>query len=195
MLWLNKNFQIKEKEMSFGKLKGIALGEEGRGRKLLWLPIPANYNHNPLTLGLHEDLSIGYSRNNKPKIINKKDDDLYLIVDTYGGYTRRGCGYVEYLKEHKDDIEFIAKGYGADGAAGRIGTWDVVVLKVLNKDFTVLRNRISGGNPSEIILIYNSQVYTATRENISILFDSLDIDIPFIFDEDYHFENSEWNYI
>ena len=38
MLYTNKVLKISEREMSFGNLKGITIGEKGRGRWEVFLP-------------------------------------------------------------------------------------------------------------------------------------------------------------
>jgi len=140
MLYLNKKFEVVEREMKWGKLECVELGEEGRGRKLFALPVPKrllereNPNRRYFKEGKHSDLTIGLSKSGKPRInynINENVEPfIYVIIDSYKGYTRRGCGSISILLG--DDIEELAYGNGADGDAGRIGDWDVKLLKIPN---------------------------------------------------------------
>lgn len=130
MLYTNRNLKIVEKEMKFGKLKCVVLGEEGRGRSYEILPVPQYFKVGEwIDAGLHEDLTIGTTKSGRYRINKGKDDNMmYLILSTEDGYTRRGNGSISLMKY--DNTEEIIKVWGADGAAGRIGSYPVSVIKV-----------------------------------------------------------------
>ena len=135
MLYLNKGFQVKEKELKFGKLKCFELGDAGRGRRNFLLPVPNSMELNAIfEEGMHKNLTIGLSKSGKPRVNwckpSENQDYIYLIIDSYAGYTRRGSGYVKLMKS--DGCEKLVEANGADGDAGRIGSWDVTLIKVPN---------------------------------------------------------------
>ena len=120
MIYSNVNLTIEARKMSFGELRCIVMGEKGRGRKEILLPSLSG-----ITCGLNKDLTIGVTKNGRPRI-NKlkpqeKDNSMYLLIDTYGGYSRQGNGYIDFRAEQ--GFEIISEGNGADGDAGRIGSW------------------------------------------------------------------------
>lgn len=177
MIWSNKKHTMKAKEMPFGTLNCIELGESGRGRKLLVLPSEVDIQE-----GLNPMVTIGLSKTGKPRVNRFKDNELYLLLDTGYGYTRRGDGRVWTLKENEESFQVLAGGYGADGDAGRIGNWDVLVLKV-QKDFTgFFRVVLSGGNPSKLYRIENEKIYYCGQNmdnQLSAYTDQTGVEIPF----------------
>ncbi len=184
MIWSNKKQTMKAKEMPFGNLNCIELGESGRGRKLLVLPSEVD-----ILEGLNPDITIGLSKTGKPRINRFKDNDLYLVLDTGAGYTRRGDGRVWISRDQEESFEVLAGGYGADGDAGRIGNWDVLVLKVKEGFTGFFRVVLSGGNPSKLYRIENNSVkYCGQNKDgqLSAYTDQTDIEIP---DYDYNTED------
>jgi hypothetical protein len=155
--------------MAWGDLSCVEMGEQGRGRKLL--VIPSFYD---IEEGLNRHLTIGFSRAGNPKIIEGTDDKLFFLISTEGGYTRRGSGWVSCMpKDGIDDSEFsnyalprdcfsvLAEGNGADGAAGRIGSWEVYVLEAIRTKI-FLRIKYSGDSKSQLLYI------TKTRKIIDV---------------------------
>ena len=185
MIWSNKKQEMKAKEMPFGVLNCVELGESGRGRKLLVLPSEVD-----ILEGLNPDITIGLSKTGKPRINRFKDNDLYLMIDTGYGYTRRGDGRVWVLKDDKDKLQVLAGGYGADGDAGRIGNWDVMVLKVPANFTGFFRIVLSGGNPSKLYRIEDGQVkYCGQNKDnqLSAYTDQTGIEIP-----DYAYDTEDF---
>lgn len=130
MLYTNRNLKIVEKEMKFGKLKCVVLGEEGRGRCCEILPVPQYFKVGEwIDIGIHEDLTIGTTKSGRYRINKAKDNDnMYLILSTKDGYTRRGNGSISLMEY--DNTEEIVEAWGADGDAGRIGQYPVSVIRV-----------------------------------------------------------------
>ena len=179
MLYTNKDLQISEREMSFGKLKGITIGQKGRGRWEIFLPTQS-VDKDTIEEGLHKDLSIGLSKSGRPKIIKKEEDKIFLILDSKNEYTRRGDGKIFALAANKEQAKVIARGNGADGLAGKVGQWDAIVLEA--KDGDVFRVRWGGynyGRPTTIYTVLNGEVYIADLPDVEDLYDYLHLDLPF----------------
>lgn len=162
MIYSNKTYIVKELERPYGKLRAITLGEQGRGRHQVILPVPNGVER--INEGLNPGLEIGMSLNNKPRISSctcDNENNLYLILSSCASYTRKGNGSVwfyragydadfdamaknkegaktlaELLEERKT---YIANGWGADGDAGRIGKWRVYLLKANPSDKFMVR--------------------------------------------------------
>jgi hypothetical protein len=77
-------------------------------------------------------------------------------VNSSGGYTRRGNG--QSVEEWKGTPKLIAKGNGADGDAGNIGSWDDEVWVLREGD--ALFARPSGGNPAHAIYVAEGEIQT-----------------------------------
>jgi hypothetical protein len=154
ILFSNKKIELKTREMKFGTLDGLVLGEEGRCRKELFLP--SKYK---IKKGINENIGIGKTKTGKPRIVEDYSDDIYLIIDTKYAYTRVYNGYI-YVS-NKETFELIDSATGADGEAGSIGHWSVYLLKVTDasKDLLV-QICYSGTKNSErsILLIQNKNI-------------------------------------
>ena len=139
MIFANKNFTAEINTLSFGEIKGFYIGTEGCGRHAVFVPSNIDVKN-----GVNENLTIELSRSGKPKIVEKYDPDIYAILSTYSGYTRRGCGRLIFW--NNKNIEVMVEGNGADGAAGGIGSWTESIVAL--KENFCLKVKYSGGQYS-----------------------------------------------
>lgn len=185
MLYSNVTVEAEERTFDFGTIWQVALGEQGRGRKLLALTCPPGL---VLNKGENLHLSIGMTRTGKPRVIVADDPQVYLLLSSYGGYTRRGDGQI-YVPARagermlaaapEDGYTPLAQGNGADGDAGRIGSWDVVLLAVPQDG--IVKVMPSGGRaPDEYYIIRGGRVYSCTDETLHECCDALDMDMPVV---------------
>ena len=176
MLFLNKAVDVTAREFKFGAVEGISLGEHGRGRQQVFLPTPKGLKD--AVGGLRTDLTIGLSKAGKPRINRSKDKDMYLTLSSERGYTRRGNGVIKVPVGQT--VELIARGNGADGDAGRIGYWDVVLVKANEGDvFRVTWGGSGYGYEPTFYVVHNNQVFEADQQEIEELYESLGLDMPF----------------
>jgi hypothetical protein len=149
MIYSNTKIKKVIKTFRFGDVEGITLGEEGRGRKEVFIPSTFDVKK-----GMNESLDIGKTKTNRPRVVATSEDTLglYMIINTHGGYTRRGNGFASVTDINQ--ITVIERANGADGDAGRIGTWDSFLLKVnsFEKDLMVIL-WYSGGYEQEFLLV------------------------------------------
>ena len=198
---LYSNVDNKTKELTINDYV-IQLGEEGRGRKMLTLPAPAKTQ---IDKGENAGMTIGTTRSGRPRIIAGKDNALYLLLSAEGGYTRRGNGTIEVLKGHEQDVTVLARGNGADGAAGNVGYWDCMLLKV-NVPNTEIIVRTSGGGygiPSDLLrfrgllyVIRNGKVEAVLGRDPWQWYDAVDEEMPFTYgatEENYGYNKEEWH--
>lgn len=195
MLYANVSVKSEEKEFDFGVISQVALGEKGRGRRLLALTCPEGTELKKNSLV--EGLSIGLTKSGKPRIIRKNDDELYLLLSAEGGYTRRGNGTIKVLKNHQEEFEVLSRGNGADGDAGRIGYWDVVLVRAPQNG--IIRVRTSGagyGTPSDLFVIKDGKVYHCHLDTLEECCETIDMELPFVptKDEygDFAYNSEEW---
>lgn len=193
MLYSNEKLETIEKTLDFGTIYQVGMGETGRGRRFMALTCPKNAK---IDKGLNTGYTIGITKSGKPRINKKTDNTLYLMLSAEGGYTRRGNGTIKVLESQKKDFEVMARGNGADGAAGRIGYWDCMLLKAPNTDAIVcVRTSGSGyGTPSDLYVIHENAVYHCYLSELEECCETLGIDIPceIVRNEDgIHFAN-DW---
>ena len=163
MLYSNRNLESEARQFDWGTIFQVALGEHGRGRRLLTLTCPEDTE---IKSGINEEYSIGSTKSGKPRIVKKKDNELYMILSSEGGYTRRGDGTIKVLVKDSKNIEVLARGNGADGLAGRIGTWDCVLIHLEGNLETVVQVRTSGagyGTPADLYVVKENKVYHCCR--------------------------------
>jgi hypothetical protein len=122
-----KIYGIKPKEIAINdySFNGVVLGEKGRGRKEVIVPVAQG-----------DLLEPGLTKAGKPRLNKSTSKDGWVTrISTEGSYVRGANGNVSV---HKDsEFSLVAKGYGAFGLAGRTGTWDDVIISV--DDNTLVR--------------------------------------------------------
>ena len=176
MFFINKTTEVVAKKLKFGTIEGISLGEHGRGRQQIFLPVPHGLEGS--IGGLRTDLTIGLSKAGKPRINRSKNKDMYLTLSSERGYTRRGNGVIKVPVGQT--VELIARGNGADGDAGRIGYWDVVLVKANEGDvFRVTWGGSGYGYEPTFYVVHNNQVFEADQQEVEELYESLGLDMPF----------------
>jgi hypothetical protein len=190
MLYTNKALAIENREMSWGSLKGFAIGERGRGRYEVFVPVPEKLENTSISKGLHEKFTIGTTKNGKPRLNTYDDGNLFLILSSECRYTRRGSGHIYEVT--KELAEVIATANGADGDAGRIGSWDAKILKV--KPGAILRVIWGGYNygidDTYYFVTSNGTVDEVNEKEIQDYFDSKDIDMPEYFQKMFNKESA-----
>lgn len=157
-------------ENDWGQSFRFEFGEYGRGRKLLVLPVFENQPD--IVAGENKGISIGQTKTGRPRIVNG-DDGAYAIISSEGGYTRRGDGKI--LASSSAAVELLGKGNGADGDAGRIGSWDVVVIKLLSP--VLIKVKYGGGSTYEPRYLYfdGKQIYSAYgNDNLATMREELE---------------------
>lgn len=178
MLYSNVNLSKSERTMDWGTLHQFEIGESGRGRHLMCIPCPPDMES--IDSGIHKDLSISFTRSGRPRIVRKSDDKLYAILSSKGGYTRRGDGRVWIPNSDIEKFKVLARGNGADGAAGRIGSWDCVLLECPLTN-AVIRVRTSGGGygtPAQFYFLCDGTVYHCDNDTISDFCDVHGLSLP-----------------
>lgn len=172
MIYSNKNITSEKRQFDWGEINQIALGETGRGRRMLALTCPPETG---LRVGMNIGLSIGQTKSGKPKII-KSNEGLYLLLSSQGGYTRRVNGRIWHSS---NDFELLADGNGADGDAGRIGHWDVVLLKCKNTQISCVQLRKSGHYQDGRLFYFviHNAVYEVLFCDVDSFLDSMSLDI------------------
>jgi len=114
-------FGIEPQTVTFpwGEMQVISLGEEGRGRKLMYVPFQADYDINK------RDYEVTVTRKGLPKIITSgiPTNGWIAKLSGKGTYTRDTHGTVYVLDKYIENVSVVAYGYGAYGDAGRIGDW------------------------------------------------------------------------
>ena len=176
MIYSNVSVKAEERTFDFGTIYQVCLGEKGRNRQLLTLTCPEGTE---IQKGMNSNLTIGLTKSGKPRIHNRIDGNLYMLLSSKGGYTRRGNGSVQILRDSDQEYEVLARGRGADGDAGRIGHWDVVLMKVPSEGIVKVRTGGGGyGTPSDVFVMHDNQVYHATPATLRDCCDELDIVLP-----------------
>lgn len=170
MLYTNSKLNANEVKADFGNFFRVTLGEFGRGRKALNLTCPEGFSISEKQL--LDDHSIGLTKSGKPRISKISDSDMYLMISSKCGYTRRGCGYI------KTNGEVLADGYGADGDAGRIGTWDANLIKALKNKDTFIKVTLAGtgSEKHQYYVVRDNKVYSSTDETLDDMLEALDIE-------------------
>ena len=165
--------RVKEVTMSFGSLLALTAGEEGRGRQKMIIPVKAAAAK-PGEILDGGSVSIGTTTTGRPCVV-AGDTGRWAILSSEGGYTRRGDGWFKY-----DDSKFkmLSEGNGADGLAGRIGSWKVGLFE-LPTTTGYLRIRLSGGmRGSELLVVEGPLIKVIKEDEIDAFFEGMSRGIP-----------------
>lgn len=92
MLYLNKDFEVINKELEFGTLRCIELGANGKAQSSFLLPVSDDVEliDHYLEKGLYTNLTIKPTKSGKPKIeiVSNNDDNkmIYVLLDSHLNY-------------------------------------------------------------------------------------------------------------
>ena len=166
-----------EMEFSWGKIHVIALGERGRGRKLEIVPMASNISEN-------DTVMLAETRSGKQKIIAGGDNNGWLArINTEYSYCRGTVGCVYIKDKDKKGVKVIAKGYGAYGAAGRIGTFYDYLLQIPDNTWVFVKR--SGTSNHRLLYFSSEKVYEIQPDELSIFCENMDLDCPYPPDDDF----------
>ena len=184
MLYFNKDDRFVETRiMRFGEANGISLGEYGKKRSEIFLPVPPNAPAFFPVGTVIDGFSVGPSRSGKPRI-NKEDGIISLILNCNGCASADTPGVVQGLVSAK--YEIVARAQGAYGKTGNQGTWDEIVVKA--KDGDIFRVIKSGGyskmGPSTIYLVNGKNILHCKLPDVKKMFAAVGKELPFTLNED-----------
>jgi hypothetical protein len=136
-----KAFNLKAKMVEVGgkEREAIALGENGRGRKLTLVKCAVGIQDGFL-------VTVKTPKPGMPGVVQigpSSDSSGWLVrISTVGSYIRGADGNIKSLGG--EGAQVIARGHGAFGDAGRTGTWDDLLIAV--DDGAILRVKPSRGD-------------------------------------------------
>lgn len=114
---------------------GLSLGEQGRGRQRTIVPVERE----------SQFYNLGKTKTGNPKLFAANQSSGWTggwvaRISCEGCYTRDTNGRASGTT----GVEVIARGHGAEGDAGRLGTWDDLLLSV--PDGGVVKVKPHGGS-------------------------------------------------
>jgi hypothetical protein len=117
------------------------------------------------------------SKSGKTAHLIPDDNKLYLFISTYGGYTRRGNGYLLSSEKDSKKLNIMLNGNRADGDSGGIGYWNEYLIEVLED--IVLRVNYSGGSEDGYIVIQGDNIMSfESLGEMTYYYDNIDEDMP-----------------
>ncbi len=198
MLYFYKTVRAEAKTLANGTtIIGVTLGEQGRGRKQAFLPLPQSYAENDeIADGLHADLTIGFSKTGRPRINKASSHEMWLIIQSGHSYSRKGNGRIYATTQSRPEV--YARGNGAEGDAGRIGNWDDILVKAhLGDIYRVQHSGYKYGIYDKFIIPTADDVLTFDFDDTALdNFEAADIiDPPIYYDQEHAAlvtNNDEW---
>lgn len=164
------NLQGKQRQMSFGEITVIALGERGRGRYEALVPFQGDIKETDLVMPAP-------TKSGKTKIIKGGTRNGWIArISCEGCYTRGTTGEAWVHKKDAEKVIVIASGNGAEGDAGRIGWWADYLLHI--QDDTLIRVKRHGGykTPAYYLFFGYEKVFHISSEELPIWLDGHDHD-------------------
>jgi len=159
-----------KRQMSFGELTVIVLGERGRGRYETLVPFDESIEQNDYVMPAQ-------TKTGKTKIVRGKDSKGWIArISCEGCYTRgtTGQAYVHTKDSHK--IKVLASGNGAEGDAGRLCWWADYLLEI--EDNTLIKVKPHGGSKTPAFYLYfsESEGFKIQEEEIEIFLEDKEYD-------------------
>jgi hypothetical protein len=173
MLFSNKSLKINEKEYDWGKYSYVSLGEEGRGRREARVQVNGALNEIVRGDVCKYANGIGKTQKGMPKI-TREDGKFYAVLSSNGGYTRRGNGYVTLVTPEL--VTVLSEGEGADGDAGRIGSWTEQLLELREGAAVIVT--FGGGYRSTLYVLRNGNLDAIEADDVYAYLDTTGIDLP-----------------
>lgn len=144
-----KGRNIKPQKIS-NKFYAITCGEEGRGRKLGFIPLCKELQQEDELIKEYDVIKT--QKGNLLIIPETKEEGLIIITDWYGGFRGGISSNIHELSEN-NYIQILQDGATAEGTAGRMGGENQYIFKV-NKSCKVYYKKLGRvyGNPREWIV-------------------------------------------
>lgn len=134
-----KAYKIKPIKIAFpfGEANVITVGQEGRGRRIVYVHAPENFTGS-------EPIEVASTRSGGVKLVHSKNygtsNYWCAKISSAGTYTKRTGGAI-YTNDMSAEV--LAYGNGAYGDAGRNGSWLEILVKI--KDGSMIRVEPIGG--------------------------------------------------
>lgn len=143
---------------------GLSLGQQGRGRQRTIVPVEKE----------SQFYNLGRTKTGNPKLFaGAGDNDGWIArISCEGCYTRDTNGRASAT----EGVTVIARGHGAEGDAGRLGTWDDLLLSV--PDGGVVKVKPHGGSkrPAYFLHFSSSEVKKVPEDMWAAYLDAHDLD-------------------
>lgn len=156
-----KVYGIKPAKVKIGdfEIDAVSIGEHGRGRQLVNVACPQEF----------EFLEPGTTKNGRFRLNRAVSREGWIArICTAGAYIRGANGNVSTLPEFADRMTVAVRGHGAFGDAGRIGSWDDIVICTDMEDFWV-RVKPSRGDAFIMIFRVDGKVNILSYEEAELL--------------------------
>ena len=132
MIILNHRGATVRAQKMFDKFWAITCGENGRGRKLAFVPLHKDFQHDVIHKDdFTEEVDLAITQKGNWLLIpGTKKEGLIVVTQWYGGF--RG-GIRHNIDELADEekLEILAVGATAEGDAGRVGGENQYILNAL----------------------------------------------------------------
>ena len=158
-----------------------------------------------INLGFYPDLTIRFSKRGEPRIEEREDDDLYLIL-VASGTALKGHVCFSVLKDQK--VELICRDtchdFDSDEPGGEMFACDYDDVIVKAKDGDVFKTTCIGTDSSwyeeSFFVVAGGKVHAASLSEIDDLYESLGLEVPFSLEYDRHqgrlvISSDEWSII
>jgi hypothetical protein len=174
------NLKATEVELASGvKFPAVVLGERGRGRRQVFVPCPEGLKDG-------DSVVLKETRTGRPKVVRGGSEDGFWLahISTEAAYIRGARGRVYVHKDDKDKLQVIEQGWGAFGAAGRVGNWDDLLLRIDASTPVVLGVKPSRGPLYYLLFLSDEIKRFSSIEDLKIEIDVLEIDCNTLNGED-----------
>ena len=177
MLYASDNLKVRKREMSFGSLLGVVIGE-GKYRRANGTFLPTPFGIHGSLQGFYPNLTIGYSESGRLRIKREQSDEMYLIMSFMN---KKGAGKdggrisVPFLQ--KPDVVVYGKTFRlANGAY----VLDSIVMRLNDGDVVrVMKNEGLCRTRSKLYVRHGNVVRETDLENVKTVYRKFGCEVPF----------------
>ena len=161
---------VREYQFSFGTHNAVILGERGRRRWQVIIPVASQVTEESL-------VDVTLTKNHLKIGLGTSSDGWLARLNCCGCYTRGTIGVAYVHKQDAGKIELITYGYGAYGDAGRCGDWNDYLVVI--QDGTLVKIKKSGGykRPAMFLFFGKSEVLEISKEEVHVWADMYGYDV------------------
>jgi hypothetical protein len=195
MIYSNINKYVIEREMSFGSLKGIQIGERGKNKYEHFVPTIIG-NRNLIEKDkVHPHLSLTTTKSGNPRLYVNREPNMHILLSSHRNTKELNHGYIFVLYPDWLHCKLLCAGWSSEHFSTEAVYWDEALVHIIdNKIPITFKVQYSGSHEEEIFVVYNCNVHRTkvNSKEVEEIYSKLNMDIPYTQTDDELINIKEW---
>lgn len=178
MLYTNMELKADVKWTESGGVDGVEIVKSERKRPVVFLRTPSSVSRDDVIKEFRPDLTICTSKYGKPRIVEREDDNVYLILSSKRDH--EGRGYISAPKNQKLELITQVTCTDRDDDCENGYSWDVAIVKAKDGDvFKITWSTKAYYRKETLYVVAGGKVYVADLKWAEYVYDRLGLEVPF----------------